>query len=436
MPEKPPRIFRSFDISLKDMRKIVKVFHSEMGKGLSGMPSSLSMIPAYVDRPSGREKDSFLALDLGGTNFRILKVELKGNGRAVISKVKRFALERRHLTGTAEELFGFLAGCVKSFLKSDNKKRIRLGFTFSFPIEQTGVNSGVLLRWTKGFNARGAMGVDVVRLLNETLTKKGVHNITVSALANDTVGTLVAKSYEDPDCDVAVILGTGTNACYSERISNIAKWHGPSTPNARMIVNIEWGNFNKLKLTKYDIQLDKMSDRPGHQILEKMVSGKYLGEIVRLMLKDMIPIAGKPRSLKTEYMSKMEADVSKDLSGVNSLLKQLGIRNSTLSERRLIKKISSVVSLRASRIAAAALAAVVTKIDPTLTRRHTIAIDGSVYEKHPNFSKSLRSALRELFGKAASKIRMSPAKDGSGKGAAIIAAMASSTKDEKEIHCS
>lgn len=30
-------------------------------------------------------------------------------------------------------------------------KRRELGFTFSFPVKQTSVSTGILIKWTKGF---------------------------------------------------------------------------------------------------------------------------------------------------------------------------------------------------------------------------------------------------------------------------------------------
>lgn len=434
------KIAKSFDLSLSRMRKIIKDFHYEMAKGLAGSKSSLKMIPAYVDRPTGEEKGLFMALDVGGTNFRILELELKGNGVSRISRVKKVALDRNYFKSTSEKFFDYLADCIKPFIKrggADRRDRIYLGYTFSFPVEQTGIASGVLLRWTKGFVIKGAIGKDVVELLNEAFARKGIDNIEVAALANDTVGTLAAKSYEDPDCDVASILGTGTNACYTEKLDCITKWRGPQSPGGRMIINIEWGNFNKLKLTKYDRRLDDLSENPGQQILEKIVSGMYLGELARLVLKDLISkkilFEGRSRAafdkrqnFKTEYMSVIEGDRSANLAHIRSLLKRLGVPKSTFNDRKVIKKICSIVSLRGARVSAAAIAAVITKMDPDLSRRHTIAIDGSVYEKHPYFSKNMKEALKGLFGKKSSRLKLSLAKDGSGKGAAIIAALAAS----------
>ena len=64
---------------------------------------------------------------------------------------------------TSSELFGFIAEHLKNFLikhhpehcdKETNSMEdlFRLGFTFSFPVIQTKINAGKLMRWTKGFS--------------------------------------------------------------------------------------------------------------------------------------------------------------------------------------------------------------------------------------------------------------------------------------------
>jgi hexokinase len=140
-----------------------------------------------------------------------------------------------------------------------------------------------------------------------------------------------------------------------------------------------------------------------------MVSGMYLGEIVRLVLKDI---------------SKTKAPGVFGTDDISNVLAGHSMPGFCKEELRMLKSICSAVSERASRISAAALAAVITKTDPKLSRAHTIAIDGSVYEKLPGFSVNMRKALKEIFGKSASRITIALAKDGSGRGAAIIAAVA------------
>jgi hexokinase len=54
-----------------------------------------------------------------------------------------------------------------------------------------------------------------------------------------------------------------------------------------------------------------------------------------------------------------------------------------------------------------------------------VAIDGSVYELYPGFHELIQAALESLLGSpVASKINIVLSKDGSGVGAALIAALA------------
>ena len=430
-------IEKSLKVSPADIKKFIKNFHAEMRKGLAGSKGSLKMIPTYAERPTGKEKGSFLALDLGGTNFRVLALRLRGNRKSHEPVSEKFTLKKTHMKTTGKMLFNFIANSIRYFLKRrkmDIDGNYNTGFTFSFPVRQTAIDKGILMRWTKGFRAKGVEGRDVVGLMNAALKRKGLENTQVVALANDTVSTLVAKSYEDQHCDVGVILGTGTNACYSEKLSRIPKWKGLRTASGEMIINTEWGNFNKLKLTKYDKMLDSSTVNPKEQILEKMVSGMYLGEVARLVAKDLINkkilfegkktrVFNKRMAFETKYMSTIEGDISKNLSVIKALLKKLGIPGSAYTDRLLLQKICAAVSTRAARISAAAMASVITRMDPALERKHTIAVDGSVFEKHPGFPTRIRAAFKEIFGKKAGRIKLSLTKDASGRGAAILAAI-------------
>lgn len=52
---------------------------------------------------------------------------------------------------------------------------------------------------------------------------------------NDAVGTLAGARYWDDDVMVAVILGTGTNACYIEQIDAIPKLLSPASGCGRTV---------------------------------------------------------------------------------------------------------------------------------------------------------------------------------------------------------
>jgi len=430
------RLKKSFTISLDEIHKIIVNFHDEMQRGLEGKESSLKMLPAFVDTPGGDEEGRFIALDFGGTNFRVLQVALDGHGSARIERTKKYVIPKAVMHGTGTQLFNFIAQSIRNFSfidRSESAKKKDLGFTFSFPMKQTNIANGILINWTKGFSATGVIGKNVVTLLRDSLKRSGMSRINVVALANDTVGTMAARSYKDPLCDVGVIFGTGTNACYREAIANITKLPRAARSRKNMVINIEWGNFNRLPFIPYDELLDRATNNPGKQRMEKMISGMYLGEIVRLILTDLIRekhIFARSKGkfakgdFKTYHMSLIEADNSKNLSDIKEYLDGVGMLKTSLEERRLLKKICALVSQRAARISAAAISAVVTRMDPNLSSNHTVAVDGTLYEKYPRFRRTIMSALKEIHGRRSARIKVVRAKDGSGLGVAIVAAAA------------
>ncbi|EYB87496.1 hypothetical protein Y032_0261g539 [Ancylostoma ceylanicum] len=79
--------------------------HDAMEKGLKkGCPPNvgLKMIPSYVRAiPNGTEVGDFLALDLGGTNFRVLLIKLKGHDAEMTGKVYEIPQAIQRGTGEA-----------------------------------------------------------------------------------------------------------------------------------------------------------------------------------------------------------------------------------------------------------------------------------------------------------------------------------------------
>jgi len=437
MEEALSEIKRLFDVPVVRLRRLIAAFHDEMGRSLAGEPSSLQMLPTYTDNPTGHERGSFLALDLGGTNVRVLLVNLPGDGNAPTLIGDKFQLGREHITANGDVLFGAIARFVVGFLADHGLDgRYRMGFTFSFPIRQRSLARGELIAWTKGWTASGVVDQDVVERLNRALAKESAANVRVVSLNNDTTGTQTARAYLDPACDAACILGTGTNICYREMVANIRKPIGPYDHEA-MILNMESGNFNAaLPRNRYDKLLDDLSDNPGGQWEEKMVSGKYLGELARLVIVDICArgslFGGRLPELfavregfGSERVCRIKEDADPDAAGVRALLADLGAGSVDVEEARAVREIAWIVSDRAARIAASALVATVTKNDPESTRSHAIAVDGSIYEKHPGFKMRMEETFGDLLGTRAGRIRLELTHDGSGLGAAIIAAIAS-----------
>ncbi len=98
------------------------------------------------------------------------------------------------------------------------------------------------------------------------------------------------------------------------------------------------------------------------------------------------------------------------------------VPQTTVEDRRIVKRVCELIGTRAARLSAAGVAALVTKINRL--DGCTVAIDGSVFEHYPHFGNRMRDALYDLLGLTASNIILEQARDGSGQGAALIAALA------------
>ncbi|KAJ6829168.1 putative hexokinase-4, chloroplastic [Iris pallida] len=441
------------------LRHVADAMAADMRAGLAeDGGSDLKMILSYVDSlPTGNENGLFYALDLGGTNFRVLKVQLGGKEKRVVdTEFEQVSIPQELMYGTTEELFDFIASGLAKFVAKEKgmlhepqEGKREIGFTFSFPVKQTSIDSGILIKWTKGFAVSGTAGKDVVSCLNEAMKRQGL-DMRVSALVNDAVSTLAGARYWDDDVMVAVILGTGTNACYIERVDAIPKLGNLANKSGNMIINTEWGAFsNGLPLTEFDKDMDSESINPGEQIFEKTISGMYLGEIVRRVLLKMAQFSAlfgdsipdklsTPFVLRTPDLSTMQQDNSDDLQAVGAILAdRIGVKKSSFGARKTVVEVCDTIAKRGGRLAGAGIVGILQKMEEDSSglifgKRMVVAMDGGLYEHYPQYRNHLREAVAELIGIEASRnVIIEHTKDGSGIGAALLAA--ANSKSGKEF---
>ncbi|KAK2807743.1 hypothetical protein FQN50_005285 [Emmonsiellopsis sp. PD_5] len=485
------RIAALFDYPAAEVNRGVEEFIREMKEGLQRDGTTLSQIPSYITAvPNGTEKGLYLAVDLGGTNFRVCSIKLNGDSTFSMEQSKSPIPRDLMVTKSAQDLFSYLALQIEKFLSthlsehftSHVEKRqtgqvtapyeedqiFDLGFTFSFPVLQHGINKGTLLRWTKGFDIAEAVGQDVCKLLQDAIDARHLP-VRVAALINDTVGTLMARSYCSPGSSKALIgaiFGTGTNGAYVEKLERVVKLTTATTTNGstapgqtnydtttgEMVVNTEWGSFDNplsvLPTTPYDTALDAASNNPGIQMFEKRISGMFLGEILRLALLDMAsnPAVNlfnldtsksnnsplhTPWGIDTSFLSTVKADHSPSLSTTQAKIQtDLSIPNPSPADCRAVKILVHAIGKRAARLSAVALAAIIIstgKLETNGEGMVDIGVDGSVVEHYPGFEGYLRQAFREVeaIGEGREgRISLGVAKDGSGVGAALGALVA------------
>ncbi|KAG5890507.1 hypothetical protein JTB14_016385 [Gonioctena quinquepunctata] len=428
----------------KQIQTYMTTFLETIEKGLkkdTNPDATLKCFPTYVQElPDGTEGGKFLALDLGGSNFRVLLVTLDGQECDMESNV--YAIPQEIMLGSGKELFDFIAKCLAEFTKEHGvaKEGLPLGFAFSFPVEQRSLTVGILERWTKGFICEGVIGEDVVQLLRDALERRGDVEIFLLAVLNDTTGTLMSCAWKHRNTRIGLIVGTGTNACYVEKQSNAELFDEPDLGSGIVIINLEWGALGDdgaldFLRVQYDIDLDQGSMNPGMQLHEKMISGMYLGEIVRLAVekytKQGYMFGGKEstklltrEAFLTKFISEIEADPPGTYDNIKNVCYELDLTEATEQDFVNLRYLCECISTRAAHLVAAGLTVLIRKIGE---KNVTIGIDGTVYKNHPNFHNTIVKKIKELI-EPDYEFELVLSEDGTGRGAALVAAVISRKK--------
>ena len=417
-------IIKEFTVSTDELREIAADFRYDLRKGLKDpAESSLRMLKSYVGLPDGNETGEYLALDFGGTNVRVLRIRLEGNGKFEVLKKVAKPLKVAGVYdfigegSTAEQMFDFIAGLVDEAVDGNHETKYFLGHTFSFPSEQSDLYNAKLIIWTKEFATAGVEGKVVNDLLKEALERQGLNNVEPTAVINDTVAVLLAAAYKQPDVYIGSIYATGHNTCYLEPYADSAE--------EPMILNLESGGFSKLIPNRFDREFDKNSEKPGEQRLEKMVSGRYMGEIFGMALAELLNENGKKYGFSSIDMSNIIVDDSDDKKEVKAIVAEKTGCNLDTADAELVQKFAAAMVVRSARLVTASYVGIIWQLageEGKALKQH-IAIDGSVYEKMPLAKENIMRALSELLGENAGIVDTVLENGGSGLGAAIAAAM-------------
>jgi hexokinase len=388
-----------------------EVFRSEMEKGVAGDKSStLNPLPSFLGLPTGDEQGDFIALDFGGTNVRAERVRLFGGGQyersACMAKPLIIPGRYNHANGgeTAQGLFGFIAEIVDAVIGGDHETPYYLGHTFSFPAVQESPDDAKLLSWTKELAVPDVEGQWINERLSEAMQARGLTNVRPTAILNDTVAVMLAAAYQWDDVAIGSIYATGFNACYLE------KFGGEKPP---MVMNLEAGNFGWFDQNEYDAALDQASEKPGEQVLEKMVSGRYVGALFSRAFGDI---------LGETFPAVTGEDIFHIIRGDDEgLLQRMAKGSLTEDQVRESVALAEAIVRRSARIAAAVYAGILRHVGNDGGKN--IAVEGSFFMHMSMARATLHEALKELLGDEAEKVKVWQVTGGASLGAALAAAM-------------
>lgn len=448
--------------------------------------SPCNMLPSYTySLPSGNEKGTYLALDVGGSTFRVALIELYGREEEMrIVRVASSYIDNsvKLLEGT--QFFDWMAGQIENTLKDvgtdygRGEIALPIGLSWSFPIDQTSTSSGLVIHMGKGFHcSNGTVGQELGQLLIDSCRKRSL-NVEMAAIVNDSSAALLSRAYVDPKTRMSLILGTGTNMAIHFPVHEIGRTKFGVRPDGwfdyakHVIVNTELSMFGGgvLPMTRWDDVLNRTHLRPDYQPLEYMITGRYLGEVVRLIIVEAVETAAlfngelphsmrEPYSLDTSIVAFIEEDSSVSLAPSAALLQKEHTFPSypSVEDLRFLRRVCQVVSRRAAGYLATGIHSMwclgnesespatssVTdslKEAPEITvvesaefaKKVSIACDGTVINKYPGFRDTCQDYLDALSERShpgsQCAISLDPAPESAILGAAVAVAVAVAEK--------
>ncbi|CAJ1459947.1 unnamed protein product, partial [Effrenium voratum] len=285
-------------------------------------------------------------VDLGGTNLRVFR--FCGSQDCYTGSEVVVPNHLKSEDASAGELFDFIASVVAKVFHqhpgdANAMAPLPLCLIFSFALD-----SGRLKHWAKDWATRGVVAADLSELMNVALRWQNLP-LEVHHVLNDCVSSLFALPTV---ADVAVVVGTGTNACFVESKDELR------------IFSTEWASLT----TGLPIrQEDLVTHAPDAVNLERLVSGLYLPRTVKTFC---------PHSGRLTMRELVEACCSEQPSA--------------------LQEASQFVVSRSAAVCAKALAAALTIVAETRPEHETlqVVLDGALLHV-PRYLATLKMCLAD-----------------------------------------
>lgn len=365
---------------------------SNIAEGLARDGQRIKALPSFMRRPTGGAHGEAVVLDAGGTNVRAAHVKLDGKAVNFITEPQadRTLMSEAQTIGeiSREAFFERQAALIQ---KVCSDAEFNLGYCFSYPSTNTPDGDAALVNWTKGINIAEMIGVPLREQLVGAIAKQG-QTAHKTPVLNDTITTLLAAAWMEPDCDqyIGLIAGTGMNAAGFYKTAQITKLSDVEgegwSSDELMAVNLELGNFYPSCLSKYDDALDAegVDDNPGKQRLEKAVAGKYIPEIFGRIVGREACLA-----LPDAWAFDPEAGSRTHAGHVTQLRRYHGV----------MADVATALIDRGADLTAAALAGVIKSQNMSTNKAHTIGIlaEGTLFWQTEGYRERVESTLNKLI---------------------------------------
>jgi len=366
----------------------------EMKRGLSGLPSSLLMVPTYISAGNTVTRNrKVVCVDAGGTNLRVTTAYMDEEGNFQAERIARHMIPGLDDELVGREFFDALAEIIAPY--AYEVREIVISFAFRTRITED--IDAELMALTKEIKVKGVEGKLLGAELSASLARMGIERCKVIVI-NDTVGTALAGIAHAPEGKygtfTGTIIGTGNNSCYIESNSNITKLCDLGLdPKGVMAINTEAGSYDKLPRSDIDEAFDAATMTPGIGVSEKMVSGAYLGPLCLRVLRT----AAAEGVFSSRKIEEMEFLATASVSSF--LLSKKGILANYFQEDadkdNAWELLENMVK-RGARVAALQMAAMVMKAHRT-NHKVYMTVEGTTYEKLHGLKEEISCVLLEYL---------------------------------------
>lgn len=250
---------------ISDLQNFQSNLKQELLSSFHGQKTDLLYLKTNLPNKFNSKKfslDLFQAMTIGGSHLETCLASFQSNCLK-LGEVKNYPIPEL----SSKEVFLDL---IKKYL---NPKIKLLALNLAYPLQpiDSKLPDGILTKATKEHSFNGLIDKPIGQTIETYFQTQGQHIKVV--VANDAVALISGAREKFRNVDslkiLCGVLGTGLNFAWLE--------------NENLAVNLELGNFSKFKLSYTGSLIDKMSNNPKTQLLEKETSGKYLYQHFNLL---------------------------------------------------------------------------------------------------------------------------------------------------------
>lgn len=278
--------------------------------------SPITMLPNYHIEPLGQEKGEYVVVDVGGSTLRVSIVLLKEGGAGFEVLVNRLWAVRDSFKKMDRAFFQWIGDKISEVLHQPEAELliscdtgVDLGLSWSFPLEQTHYNRGLILHAGKGFDVGPEIeGKDLNDILTQVMKEDYNITINVDCIINDSLAVYAASAFLHSTTSLGCVLGTGLNMCVPLKTALFPDFKSVGPGHQYGLFNSEVSLFGSSFVSPYVSQLldphiddrfanigelsfelfmEKDHDGRIFQPLELLTSGRYLQELTRLAIVQM-----------------------------------------------------------------------------------------------------------------------------------------------------